>query len=351
MKKFTSIIILIVVLVCVFAFAGCTKPAQRVEADLSFDGLGTKPNDEIAATVQAVDKSKIKLSSEVTTDKEVIESIRYLLKLSNQNNVEVDFYAAAAYGTGEAFIPSMNIVGSMDTREWRIYDNGEYFFDSYGLVVEGYTKKDDGSKGSVPSGIISALSSVLNYAERVYSPDSKTFYKADNGKGNVDSFAKYPSLDAISYKRPSVKKSSVENYIKDNYYRNSFKEYCSDDLDYEEAITEGKLTYDETAGIYTLECEINCTNEIALALSIASMKESSGTDIFKYAKKSLTIEIWDCGLIKSYINENKWEATLLPTTFKLKGSSDNYYKQVFCYNKENIEKMVVSEDIKSALMK
>lgn len=351
MKKFLCFIVLLTVIVSVFAFSGCTKPANRAEVDLTFDGLGTKPSDEVAATVQGIDKSKITLSSETTTDKAVLESIRYLLKLSNQNNIDIDFYAAAAYGTGDAYIPSVKIVGSMDTREWRLYDNGEYFFDSYGLIVDGYKKNDDGSKGSVPSGILSALSMVLNFTERVYSPDSQTFYKAKDGKSSVDTFSKYPSLDAITYKKPEIQKSSLEQYIKENYYRNSFKDYITDDLDYEEAITEGSLTYDAEKGLYTIKCEINCTNEIALDLSIKSMKESAGTDIFKYARKSLTIEIWDCGLIRKYINENKWEATLLPTSFKLKGSSENYYEQIFAYNKDAIEKMVIPEDVKTTWTK
>ncbi len=350
-KKLTIVLIILTIVVAVFAFAGCTKPAKRVAPDLNFDGLGSKPNDEVAAKSIPVDKSKIKLSSENTTDPEVLASIKYLLQLSNQNNIDIDFYAAAAYGTGDAYIPSAKIVGSMDTREWRIYDNGEYFFDSYGMIVEGYTIKSDGSKGSVMDSTLSILSNILNFADRVYSPDSQTFYKADNGKGAEDSFSKYPSLDAITYKKPKITASSLEDYIKNNYYRTSFKEYTSDNLEYEKAILNGSLVYDEVNGIYTLECEINCQDEIALELSIASMKESSGTDIFKYAKKSLKIEIWDCGLIKSYINENVWEATLVPDLLKLKGSSENYYEQLFSYNKEDIQKMLIPEDIKSTWTK
>lgn len=350
-KKLTVVLIILTIIIAVFAFAGCTKPAKRVEANLNFDGLGTKPGDEVAAKTVHVDKSKITLSSETTTDKAVLDSIRYLILLSNQNNIDIDFYAAAAFGTGDAYIPSAKMVGSMDTREWRIYDNGEYFFDSYGLIVEGYTIKSDGSKGKVLDSTLSILSNVLNFADRVYSPDSQTFYKADNGKGDVDSFSKYPSLDATTYKNPKIVKSSVADYIKTNYYRTSFKEYTSDNLDYEEAITKGSLTYDETNGVYTLECEINCENEIALELSIESMKESSGTDIFKYAKKTLKIEIWDCGLIKSYINENVWEATLVPDLLKLKGSSENYYEQLFSYNKGDIKKMIIPEEIKTTWTK
>lgn len=351
MKKIITVITIVLIMIGVLAFAGCQDPAERAEVDLTFDGLGSKPCDEVALQAKPVDKSKITLSEETTTDKSVIESIRYLLKLSNQNNIDIDFYAAAAYGTGEAYIPSVNnMVGSMDTREWRIYDHGEYFFDSYGLVVEGYTRKDDGSKGSVPNGIVGLISNVLNFTERVYSPDSQTFYKIKDGKSTVDSFKKYPSLDAITYKRPDVNATSVEDYIKENFYRNSFKDYITDDLDYEEAITEGSITYDEAQGIYTIKCEINCTNETALDLSIQSMKKSSGTDIFKYARKSLTVEIWECGLIRKYVNSNTWEATLLPTSLKLEGSSDNYYEQWFTYNEDEIEVMVVPEDVKNTVM-
>lgn len=347
MKKIVTVILLVFTMVGIVAFAGCTDPAERAEVDLTFDGLGLEPPEDIASAATPVDPSKITLSSEVTTDKAVLESIRYLLKLSNQNNIDTEFYAAAAYGTGEAYIPSANLVGSMDTREWRIYDHGEYFFDSYGLVVEGYSKKDDGSKGDVPSGLVSLISQVLNFTERVYSPDSQTFYKLKDGKSTVDSFKKYPSLDAITYKKPKPEVTSVDEYIKQNFYRNSFKDYITDDLDYEECVTKGSLTYDEVNGIYTLTCEINCDNEIALDLSIQSMKKSASTDIFKYAKKSLVIEIWECGLIKKYVNDNRWEAELLGY---LEGSSENYYEQIFAYDKSLIEVMQVSDEIKNAVM-
>lgn len=347
MKKIVTVFLLIFTMVGILAFAGCVDPAERAEVSLDFDGLGLEPPEEAASASTPVDSSKITLSSEVTTDKAVLESIRYLLQLSNQNNIDADFYAAAAYGTGEAYIPSASLVGSMDTREWRIYDNGEYFFDSYGLVVEGYKRKDDGSKGSVPDGIVSLISNVLNFTERVYSPDSQTFYKLDDGKSSVDSFKLYPSLDAITYKRPKPSVTTVEEYIKQNYYRNSFKDYITDDLDYEECVTEGSLTYDAAKGIYTLTCEINCENDIALDLSIQSMKKSASTDTFKYAKKSLVIEIWECGLIKKYVNSNRWEAELLGY---LEGSSDNYYEQIFAYDRDLIEVMQVSDEIKNAVM-
>lgn len=353
MKKII-IPILLIIAMAFMMLTGCYEEVKRAETNLDFDNLGAKPNEEVASSVTPIDKSKVTLSSETTTDKAVLDSIKYIIQLSNQNNIDLDFYAAAAYGTGDAkinYTDNKKIVGSMDTREFRVYDNGEYFFDTYGLVVDGYTLASDGTTGTVPEALIGMLATVLDYAERVYSPDGKTFYKADNGRPESNCFELYPSLDAVVYKRPSIEKSSEEEYIKNNYYRNSYREYTSDDLSYEEAITSGKITYDEEAGIYYIECEINCENEITLDLSIKSMKESSGTDVFKYAKKTLVLEIWDCGLIKNYINKNVWEATLLPTSIKLKGSSENFYEQRFMYNKEDLDKMIVPDSVKQALVK
>ncbi|MDE7078773.1 MAG: hypothetical protein K2O95_01485 [Clostridia bacterium] len=353
MKKFLATVILVITLLAVFTLTGCNGGAETADVDLNFDNLGSIPNEQAMAKATHIDPSKVKLSDEESTDPEVLSSIIYLLLTANQNNVECDFYAAAAYGTGEAKIKlgSQNIVGSMDTREWRLYDNGEYFFDSYGLVVGGHTIKEDGSKGSVPNSIISALSGVLNFTERVYSPDSKTFYVSKKGKSDSKSLTLYPSLDAITYKKPDSTKFTYGDYVKENFYRNDFREFTSDDLDEGlNPITSGRITYDSEKGIYYLECEINCEDETVLDLSIQSMKKSSGTNIFKYAKKRLTIEIWECGLIKNYINNNVWEATLLPTSLKLKGSSENFYEQRFTYNKEDLKTMVVSEEIKQAMM-
>ncbi len=355
MKKISITLIVIVLALSAVLMCACGPKVQSTEASLDFDNLGSRPNAQAAANSTPVDASKITLSSEETTDQAVLDSIEYLLKLSNQNNIDCDFFAAAAYGTGEAKIrfTGQNIVGNMDIREWRMYDNGEYFFDSYGLVVGGYTLKENGSKGGVPDSLVSLISGVLNYTERVYSPDGETFYKSKEGKADSESLIKFPSLDAIEYKKPKAQKTDVDTYIEEKHYRHSFKEFTTDNLDDENLtpITSGKLTYDEANGIYTLECEVNCEDERILDLSIKSMKQSSGTDIFKYAKKRLTIEIWECGLVKSYININRWEATLLPTSLKLQGASENFYNQAFTYNKEDIKIMVVPDEVKQSLMK
>ena len=354
MKKLTASIILVIMIITIALLAGCSGGAQTAEVDLDFDNLGSKPNAEAAAKATPINKSELTFSEEETSDPAVLSSIIKLILIANQNNVDCDFYAAAAYGTGEAKfkVGKDNIVGSMDTRECRIYDNGEYFFDSYGMVVGGYSIKQDGSKGTVSNALVSALSAVLNYTERVYSPDCETFYTSKKGKADEKTLTRFPSLDAVAYPKPKSEKSALSKYIDENYYRNDFREFTSDNWDESiPPITSGKLTYDEENGIYYLECETNIEDESVLELSIKSMKKSSGTDIFKYAKKRLTIEIWECGLIKNYINENVWEATLLPTTLKLKGSSDNYYEQRFTYNKDDLEIMIVPESVKQDMMK
>lgn len=354
MKKFATTLILIILLISILMMSACNGGAQTAEADLNFDNLGSKPNEKAAAKATHVDPSKIKLSAEETTDPEVLSSIVYLLSTANQNNVECDFYAAAAFGTGEAKIKTggQNIVGSMDTREWRVYDNGEYFFDSYGLVIGGYTIKEDGTKGEVSDTLISALSGVLNYTKRVYSPDSKTFYTASKGKSDDKSLTRFPDLNAITYKKPKVSKQNYADYVKENFYRNDFREFCSDDLSEDlNPVTSGLITYDAEKGIYYFECDINCEDEAVLDLSLKSMKKSSGTEIFAYAGKRLKIEMWECGLIKNYINTNIWEATLLPTSLKLKGSSENFYEQRFTYNKEDLKVMIVPDEVKKELVK
>lgn len=353
MKKFATTLILIILLVSILMMSACSGGADTAEVDLDFDGLGSMPNEQAIAKATPVDSSKVKLCSEETTDPEVLSSIIYLISLANQNNVECDFYAAAAFGTGEAKIKfgKDHIVGSMDTREWRVYDNGEYFFDSYGLVVEGHTVKEDGSTGKVSNAILSALSMVLNFTKRVYSPDCQTFYTSKEGETKSNTLTLYPSLDAVKYKKPKSTVETFDEYIDTNFYRNDFREFSSDDLSEDlNPITSGFITYDAEKGVYYLECTVNCEEPAVLDLSTQSMYKSAGTEIFAYVEKQLKIEIWECGLIKNYINTNVWEATLLPTSLKLSGSSDNFYEQRFTYNKDDLEVINVPDDIKQAMM-
>ncbi|MDE6275689.1 MAG: hypothetical protein K2M75_04025 [Clostridia bacterium] len=348
-KRKTLIIAAILVIATLIAaiFAGCVHTPTNAEASLEFDGLASKPTQEAIAKSTPVDKDKIALSETVTEDKAVLDSIEYLLRLSNKNLIETDFFAAGAFGYGTATINGGTIVGSMQTREVRVFDNDTYYFDSYGLIVDGYTVKKDGSHGKVDSSILSVLSSALNYTKRVYSPNGKDFYFSDKGSTNQNTIVNFPDQNAVIYKKPKAKKMTYNEYMKMTNSRESYKSFTTDNYDNDKPITAGKLTYNADAGIYRLECDINCKNN-TLENSVKDMLDISAIKEFEYAKKHLTIEIWECGLIRTYVNANLWNANMI---LSLKGSSDNYYEQWFTYDKSKLDKMNISDNLKNALMK
>ena len=140
---------------------------------------------------------------------------------------------------------------------------------------------------------------------------------------------------------------SFDQYVKENWYRNSYKGFTTDDYDTEKPITAGLLTYNASTGIYYLEAEINCEDE-TLAYSNSDMLENGAINKFRYAQKRVKVEIWECGLIRTYINKNVWNATILST---IKGSSDNIYEQWFTYDKSKLDKMNIDQKLKDDMMK
>ena len=349
MKKSKILIItaiLVIITITAALFAGCVGKANTAQASLDFDGLASAPPQEAAAKSVPIDKSKIKLSDTLTEDQAVLDSIEYLLRLSNKNMIDSDFFAAAAYGSGVATV-SGGIVGSMETREVRVFDNNTYYFDSYGLIVDGYTIKSDGSHGSVNQGLLDILAKALNFTKRVYSPNGEDFYFSKNGETNENSIVNFPDPNAVVYNKPKSEKLTYDGYMKLTNSRESYKSFTTDNYDNDKPITAGLLRYDETNGIYYLECDINTKNN-TLELSVADMLDNGAINAFEYAEKHLTIEIWDCGLIRTYINKNVWNATLI---LGLKGSSDNYYEQWFTYDKSKLDKMNISEELKNNLMR
>ncbi|MDE5756639.1 MAG: hypothetical protein K2I23_06070, partial [Clostridia bacterium] len=287
----------------------------------------------------------------VTEDQAVLDSIEYLLRLSNKNLINCDFFAAGAYGSGVATVTAKGIkepiVGAMQLREVRVFDNNTYYFDSYGLIVDGYTIKKDGSHGKVDNAILSVLSSALNYAKRVYSPNDQDFYFSDNGSTNGDTIVNFPDQDAVIFNNPKTKKMTRDEYIAMTHSRESYKGFTTDNYDNDKPITAGLLKYDESTGIYYIECDINCENN-TLELSVADMLDISAIRKFNYAKKHLTIQLWDCGLIRTYNNTNRWEATLI---MNIQGASENQYEQWFTYDKSKLDKMNIRQDLKDGLMK
>lgn len=346
-RKAAIVMLLAVLTLTITILTGCADGrAMTAEADLNFDGLASAPPSETAEKATPIDKSKITLSSETTTDQAVLDSIEYILRLTNQNHIDCEFFAAAAFGTGEASINGGTIIGAMDTREIKIYDRGEYYFDTYGLIVDAYSMNQKGKKGKVPDIIVNALSKALNYTKRTYSPDDVTFYTAENGSKTKKTIAAFPDCNAVAYKHPNVKKRNLEEFMKYLNAKISYKGFTTDNYDTERPITTGLLTYDEENGTYYLECTINCEDE-TLELSIADMLSNSAIKKFAYAEKILKIEIWECGLIKTYINDNVWNATLI---LDLKGSSINHYEQRFNYDKSKLDKMLIPQELKNALI-
>lgn len=346
-KKITAAVLLVILMATIFLLAGCSdKRAESAEANLDFDGLGSAPTAEAIAKATPFDKSKITLSDSQSTEQAVLDSIKYMLVTSNQNLIDCDFFAAASYGTGTASINGGTIVGAMDTRDVRVYDNGTYWYDSYGLIVDAYSLKN-GKKGNVSNTIISVMTMALNYAKRFYSPDGENFYVSTEGSTSKSSITLFPSYNAVSYSKPKSKKQTLEEFNKFTWSRDSYKSYTTDNYDNEKPITAGSIKYDEEKGIYTLEFDINCEND-TLELSVADMSSNSAIEKFNYAKKHLTIELWECGLIKNYINSNVWEAKMI---LGLSGTSDNFYEQRFTYDKSKLVEMNIPQELKDAMIK
>lgn len=96
-KKISAILILVILIAAICLFAGCDDGrAQSAEASLDFDGLGSAPTAEAAAKATPIDKSRLTLSDTISTDKAVLDSIKYILVTSNQNLIDCDFFAAAS---------------------------------------------------------------------------------------------------------------------------------------------------------------------------------------------------------------------------------------------------------------
>ena len=346
---FTAMLLILVITVAVFA--GCIGKANSAPADLDFDGLGLKPTKEAIAKSTPIDRNKVTLSDTLTDDQAVLDSVKYLLTLSNRNLIECDFFTAGAYGTGTAAITVTSggdpIVGSMDLREVRIFDNNTYYFDTYCLITDSYTIKKDGSHGKVADVLTNAVASALNYAKRVYSPNGEDFYFSKNGKTNKDSIVNFPDPYAVSFEKPKTQKMTYDQYMAETNSRDSYKSFTTDNYETQQPITKGLITYDDSTGIYRLECDINCDDE-TLEYSVADMLDIGAINEFDYAEKHLTIEIWDCGLIRNYINENTWNASMI---LNLKGTSHNFYEQWFMYDKSKLNKLVIPQELKDQLMK
>ena len=350
MKKTKTLIIttiLIITTLILAIFSGCAGKANSAPANLDFDGLGSAPTAEAMAKATPIDKSRLSFSDTMTEDQAVLDSIVYLLKLSNQNLIDADFFAAGAYGGGTANINGGAIVGTLELREVRVFDHDTYYFDSYGLITDGYSIKKDGSKGKVDESLLSMVAMALNYAKRVYSPNGQDFYYSDNGETDKDTIVNYPDQNAVLYKKPKTKKMTFDGYMELTNSRVSYKGFTTDNYDNDKPITAGMLTYDANTGIYRLECDINCKNN-TLEYSVKDMMDIKAINEFDYAKKHLTIELWECGLIRTYINQNHWDATIVKI---LTGGSDNYYEQWFMYDKSKLDKMNIDQQLKDDLMK
>ena len=107
-----------------------------------------------------------------------------------------------------------------------------------------------------------------------------------------------------------------------------------------------KLSHNKD-GYYELYIEVDVTSD-CLLLGEENLRQSALSNDLKYVYQKITIQIWDCGLIRNYATDNSWAATIAGGL--LTGESTNTYSKAYSYNKENVKNLVITQEIKDMLM-
>lgn len=338
-NKLLLLISLLLVSIMLFSLVGCKDPGEgeSTDYDISFDDLGVRASASVCASVTSVDTSKvIKLNNtddELSDDRDTLETISYLYNLANTNLMALDYYASIAFGKADVLIGD-KVDSYAYSREYIVKDENLWFF-------QNYTYDPTAS---------ALIKNVMESSEERYTSDSgATIYKRHGGSDSLyetciedfltDSSPIDYSKMAKSGKKHAPKKYTMETYNEFKHVRIRYDE-IDNALINADTLVNGKVTFDSSKGLYTIEFNVNISNDSeALENGRKNLSAAGGTDVY-YEKQHQVITIWDSGLFCSYHTDNLWRGKFGPVTY---GSANDYQKW-FSYNKENVKKLVIPED-------
>lgn len=336
-----TVAVLAVLVTLSLCFAGCNgDPIENITpVEFNHDDLGVAPGEAALEGTDRIDQSKIlATSAEKTSDEDVKATAAYLFNLANNNLGKVDWYANKATGDGTATIDmGAKASGDMEVREIRIKDGDAMYMETMGQVVDGRM-----NNGSSADWIISLCRGILDYGNRKYTPDGETFYLQSGGTGvlnesSLDNF--YTDEPYIDWSKcDKVETVSTEQFMEQEYYRNHYAETNSSIIE-ARTLTEASVTHNDDYGFYEIVMVVDVTTD-ALDLATASTRKSASSDDIVFVYQTITCQVWDCGLFRTYVTDDSWAGTLAGA---LGGSSVNHWEKYFTYNKENAPGMQIPE--------
>ena len=340
MKK-KSLVLITVLLIGIILFTafGCKKKLDNrsTEYDIDFDELAVDAPASVAATVTKVDESKVKKvnsdSDELSNDSDVLETISYLYNLANENLMAIDYYACVAFGKAGVLIVN-DIDSYAYSREYIVKDGNRWFFQNY----------------TYDPTANAAVKSIMESSEERYTEDGgKTIYKRHGDSSSLKSTCIEDFLtDKSPIKYDKMAKSGAKHAPK-KYTTKTYNEFKHVRIRYDEidnalinadTLVDGKVLYDSKLGLYTIEFDVNVSDESeALENGRKNLSAAGGTSVH-YKKQHQTITIWKSGLFCSYHTENLWTGKFGPVEY----GSENDYQKFFTYNKAKVTKLVIPED-------
>ena len=326
---------LVILLVC-FSAIGCdNNKYQGKEVDISYDDFLVKPTAPNLTNVNKVDPTKVTTSHEITEDQAVKEAACYLYHLANDNTQNVNFFASISEGKGIADVTHDNsgLRGNMEVRDYYFKDGVAKYFETMGVVMSG-ENISDGSD----SGLLGFVRGILNYAERNYTADGKTFYKQRDkvvDENTIKNFAP-PKTNYINWdKAKKGKKFNATDWKTEDKIRYHFYEIDNADIQ-AKYLKNAKVTHNKKEGFYEVYYEVIPTSP-ALELGRQSLRKSTGADNLDYVYQKVSFSVWEDGVFRMYSTDNSWKAKILTFT----GASKNHYYRYFTYNRENVNRLAI----------
>lgn len=348
-RKFLALAVQIVAVIAILVtfslcFVGCNGDVDpdAPPVDFNHDDLGRVPEEASIQGVTAVDSAQVTATSaELSPDEAVKATASYLFNLANANLEKVDYYANYAVGGGTANVVNLKMAGDMKVREVRIKDGAAMYMVTLGRVTNGY--KTGESSDSV-SWIIGICREILDYGNRKYTPDGKTMYVQEGGTScltetSVANF--YTDQPYINWdKCGKVKSESIEDFMKNEYYRNHYFETNSSLINANNLVN-ASVVRDDELGCYNIEMTVD-VNSNALELATESTRESAGSNDIVFAYQTIKCQVWDCGLFRTYETSDSWEGTMAGI---LEGNTSNEWTKYFTYNKANAPGLQIPTDM------
>lgn len=343
-KSLIAIVVLIMIATtCCIAFAGCTHSQnvtikENIDFSLALKDYQAYPNEANVNSMKDIQNNVASIFADTTLDDN--DKVAKMMSRAIQNEIDCEYFAYFNSKVGTSKIGSNE--GTL------VYQR---------LRKQSDTVKDDTTiKLPVNHNFGSTEVSFVFGADIRYVRDNNKYYRMDTKIDNVTYNESTGIVEATGWDKQSAKNWNKSETAKDSRSydeaRKTAINFATEDIvDASKEILIEEKTDANGNKYFSLTFSIDVEVANADSSTISTLEKDNSGKNMKFEYCDMVVEIWDCGLIKSYHIEESWSGKIGAAIIWYEGSAQSVTDIVYSYSEADQDHSNTEKIYQSVLAK